>query len=101
MARPALLIEAELAEHLKDIPLWRHEGATIVREVAASDFAAAIGLVNAIAILAEKADHHPDLFVFGWNKLRITLSTHDQGGLTINDIKLAKAIDALSINTLA
>ncbi|MDZ4745916.1 MAG: 4a-hydroxytetrahydrobiopterin dehydratase [bacterium] len=101
MARPALLNEVELAQHLKDILLWRHEGATIVREIATSNFAAAIGLVNAIALLAEKADHHPDLFVFGWNKLRVTLSTHDQGGLTINDIKLAKEVDALSINTLA
>lgn len=101
MPRPQLLSEEERAEHLKDIPLWRHEGATIVREVATSDFAAAIGLVNAIAVLAEKADHHPDLFIFGWNKVRITLSTHDQGGLTINDFKLAKAIDALSFNTLA
>ena len=95
MARPTPLTEDELAEHLKDLPLWRRDGATLVREHATSDFAAAIGLVNAIALHAEKMDHHPDLLVHGWNKLKITLSTHDQGALTILDIRLAKSIDAL------
>lgn len=95
MARPLPLSEIELAEHLKDIPLWRLNGATLVRECATSDFAAAIGLVNAIALLAEKMDHHPDMLVYGWNKVRITLSTHDQGALTILDIQLAKQIDSL------
>jgi 4a-hydroxytetrahydrobiopterin dehydratase len=58
-------------------------------------------VVNAIALLAETMDHHPDLFVYGWNKLRITLSTHDQGGLTILDIQLAKKIDALQFSQLS
>jgi 4a-hydroxytetrahydrobiopterin dehydratase len=101
MARPSLLSEADLIEHLKDIPLWRRDGATVVREIQASNFAAAIGLVNAVALLAEAMDHHPDLFVYGWNKLRITLSTHDQGGLTILDIQLAKKIDALQFSQLS
>lgn len=101
MARPSLLTEDELAEHIKDIQLWRRDGATIVREIAASDFAAAVGVVNAIALLAEKADHHPDLLIYGWNKVRVTLSTHDQGGLTILDIRLAKQIDALAFSTIA
>jgi 4a-hydroxytetrahydrobiopterin dehydratase len=100
MARPPLLDEQELAEHLKDLTLWRRDGTTIVREVSCSDFAAAMGLVNAIALLAEKADHHPDLLIYGWNKVRVTLSTHDQGGLTILDVRLAKQIDALSIDTM-
>ncbi|MBK6291200.1 MAG: 4a-hydroxytetrahydrobiopterin dehydratase [Ignavibacteria bacterium] len=97
MARPAPLSEVELSEHLIDIPLWRLDGATLVREMPTSDFAAAIGLVNAIALLAEKMDHHPDILVYGWNKVRITVSTHDQGALTILDVRLAKQIDALRI----
>ncbi len=100
MARPKLLTDDELSEHLKDITLWRRDGATLVREIPCSDFAAAIGLVNAIAILAEKKDHHPDILVHGWNKLRITLSTHDQGGLTMLDIDLAKQIDTLNFDTV-
>lgn len=98
MARPAPLREEEVSEHLLDIPLWRLHGVTLVREMSTSDFASAVGLVNAIAILAEKMDHHPDILIYGWNKLRITLSTHDQGALTIFDIRLAKQIDNLKIS---
>jgi 4a-hydroxytetrahydrobiopterin dehydratase len=101
MARPALLTEEEILQHLPDVPLWRRSGATIVREFAASEFAAALGLVNAIGLLAERADHHPDLLIYGWNKVRVTLSTHDQGGLTVLDFRLAHQIDALSFNTVA
>ncbi|MCO6464997.1 MAG: 4a-hydroxytetrahydrobiopterin dehydratase [Bradyrhizobiaceae bacterium] len=101
MARPSTLTEQELVEHLKDIPLWRLDGATIVREIPTSSFAAAVGLFNAIAIIAEQADHHPDILVYGWNKLRVTLTTHDQGGLTILDIRLAKSIDALRFDTIS
>ena len=100
MARPDLLQEDELVEHLKDLPLWNRNGSTIVREVPCSDFAAAIGLINAIALLAEKMDHHPDLLLYGWNKVRITLSTHDVGGLTTLDVRLAKKIDALKLDVL-
>ena len=96
MSRPTPLTEEEITEHLKDIPLWRRDGATLVREMPTTDFAAAIGLVNTIALYAEKMDHHPDILVYGWNKVRVTVSTHDQGALTILDIKLAKQIDTVS-----
>lgn len=100
MPRPTPLGEHELNDHLADIPLWRLDGATLVREIPTSDFAAAIGLVNAVAVIAERMDHHPDILVFGWNKVRFTLSTHDQGGITILDIQLAKHIDELKFDTL-
>lgn len=100
MPRPTPLGEQELQDHLADLPLWRLEGATLVREIPTSDFAAAIGLVNAVAIIAERMDHHPDILVFGWNKVRFTLSTHDQGGITILDVQLAKRIDELKFNTV-
>jgi 4a-hydroxytetrahydrobiopterin dehydratase len=97
MARPTLLVESELQQHLVDIPLWRLDGATLVREVAAANFASAMGLINAVALLAEKMDHHPDMHLFGWNKVRFTLSTHDQGGITILDVQLAKQIDQIRL----
>jgi 4a-hydroxytetrahydrobiopterin dehydratase len=101
MARPTPLVESELLQHLIDIPLWRRDGATLVREVAAADFASAMGLINSVALLAEKMDHHPDVHLFGWNKVRFTLSTHDQGGITILDIRLAKQIDAVRFDVLS
>jgi 4a-hydroxytetrahydrobiopterin dehydratase len=74
---------------------WKHEGAAIVREYKLTDFAAAIALVNRVAELAERANHHPDILVHGWNRVRLTLSTHSAGGLTEADFALAGEIDGL------
>lgn len=95
MSRPKLLSEQEINELLKEVPFWNKENNTIVREIVASNFTAAIGIVNSIAIEAEVLDHHPDILIYGWNKIRITLSTHSEGGLTELDFKLAKKIDNL------
>lgn len=75
---------------------WRREGETIVRECKLADFAAAIAFVNRVAEVAERANHHPDILVHGWNRVRLELSTHSQGGLTEADFALAAEIDRLS-----
>jgi 4a-hydroxytetrahydrobiopterin dehydratase len=98
MQRPDLLTDNEIKNELSDSPEWKLESNTINREIVAPNFPAAIGLVNAIAILAEKADHHPDILIYGWNKIRISLSTHDKGGLTKLDFQLAKEIDNLNFS---
>jgi len=95
MARPPLLSEEELQTALAELPLWQREGEKLVREFAAPNFAAAVGLLNAIAVVAEAMDHHPDMLLYGWNKLRVMLSTHDRGGITALDIELAKRIEQL------
>ncbi len=74
---------------------WWREGATIVRDFEFDDFLAAIAFVNRIAEAAESANHHPDILVDGWNRVRVTLSTHSAGGLTDKDFDLARVIDAL------
>jgi 4a-hydroxytetrahydrobiopterin dehydratase len=74
---------------------WHREGDAIVRDVERSDFAGAIALVNRVAEVAEAANHHPDILVHGWNKVRLTLSTHSEGGLTQADLDLAGEIDAV------
>jgi 4a-hydroxytetrahydrobiopterin dehydratase len=75
---------------------WRREGEAIVRECKLADFAAAIAFVNRVAEVAERANHHPDILVHGWNRVRLELSTHSQGGLTEADFALAAEIDRLS-----
>jgi len=95
MSRPKLLSEEDINELLKEVPFWNRENNTLIREIVASNFTAAIGIINSIAIEAEVLDHHPDILVYGWNKIRITLSTHSEGGLTELDFKLAKKIDNL------
>lgn len=95
MPKAELANEIEIKEFLEYSPNWTRQGDSIIREITTANFPAATGVFNAIALLAEKADHHPDLLVYGWNKLRVTLSTHDAGGLTELDFSLAREIDNL------
>jgi len=92
-----VLADAEIEQRLTSVPDWGRgdDGASISREIELEDFAAAIALVNRVAGLAEEANHHPDMLVHGWNKVRLTLSTHSEGGLTEADFALASRIDAL------
>jgi 4a-hydroxytetrahydrobiopterin dehydratase len=74
---------------------WEHEGDEIVREWRFDDFADAIAFVNRVAEAAEEANHHPDIFVHGWNKVKLSLTNHSAGGLTRTDFEMAAAFDAL------
>ena len=90
------LSDTEIDARLAELGLaWRREGDALVGERECADFAAVIALVNEIAVAAELADHHPDLLIHGYRRLRITLSTHSAGGITARDFALATAIDAL------
>ena len=75
--------------------VWREEDSALVRDYEFKDFAAAMAFVNQVADAAEEANHHPDILVHGWNKVRLTLTTHSEGGLTDNDRKMASRIDEL------
>jgi 4a-hydroxytetrahydrobiopterin dehydratase len=93
----ATLTDAEVAQRLAAVPKWETgEGSAIACERTFKDFAAAIAFVNAVAELAEAANHHPDILLHGWNKVRLTLSTHSAGGLTEADFLLASEIDHLA-----
>jgi 4a-hydroxytetrahydrobiopterin dehydratase len=75
---------------------WQHDAAasTIRRDFKFADFPAAFGFMTQVALLAEKAGHHPE-WSNVYNKVTIVLTTHDAGGLTDKDVALAKAIDAV------
>ncbi len=90
-----LLAAQEIDERLGALEDWHRDGDEIVRDVECKDFAAAIALVNAVASVAEEANHHPDILVHGWNKLRLSLTNHSAGGLTQADFDLAATIDRL------
>jgi 4a-hydroxytetrahydrobiopterin dehydratase len=92
----ATLSDSEVQERLASVAGWeRADEQSIARELKFDDFAAAIAFVNRVAQAAEQANHHPDILVYGWNKVRLTLSTHSEGGLTAADFDLAARIDAL------
>lgn len=75
---------------------WRREGQTIAREWEFADFAQAMAFVNRVADVAETFNHHPDIHVHGWNKVRLELSTHSEGGLTQADFDMAARFDDLA-----
>jgi 4a-hydroxytetrahydrobiopterin dehydratase len=99
MAPP--LSDAEIEDRLAGAGEWRRSGpsdgghSAIKRDLKFDDFAAAMRFVDRVAELAEEANHHPDILVHGWNKVRLTLSTHSQGGLTDADFRLAQRIEGL------
>ena len=88
------LTPAQITTALPSVPEWRKKAANIVRIFQFKDFVAAIKFVNAVAKLAEKANHHPDIDI-RWNKVTLALSTHSEGGLTEKDFALAKKFDGL------
>ena len=91
------LDELERAEALKALPDWRYDGGrgAIVREFEFKDFVAAFSFMTGVALLAEKADHHPEWSnVYG--RVSILLTTHDAGGLTSRDAELARETSELA-----
>jgi 4a-hydroxytetrahydrobiopterin dehydratase len=90
-----LLRDDDIASRLEDSE-WQREGDEIAREFKFEDFATAMAFVNRVAETAEEANHHPDILVHGWNKVRLSLTNHAAGGLTEADFAMAAKIDALS-----
>jgi 4a-hydroxytetrahydrobiopterin dehydratase len=90
-----LLSDAQIAARL-DGSEWQREGEHIVRDWKFNDFKEAIAFVNRVAEKAEEANHHPDIMVHGWNKVRLSVTNHAAGGLTGADFELAKTVDALA-----
>jgi 4a-hydroxytetrahydrobiopterin dehydratase len=89
-----LLSDQEISDRLRDSD-WELDGDEIVRDQKFKDFAEAIAFVNGVAEAAEEANHHPDIFVHGWNNVRLSLTNHAAGGLTAVDFEMAAKFDAL------
>ncbi len=92
--RPGKLSESEIEEKLKLLPDWKLQGNTIQRDFKFKDFVMAFGFMTRVALEAEKINHHPE-WKNVYNSVSITLHTHDAGGLTELDFKLAATINKL------
>ncbi|MGD0648788.1 MAG: 4a-hydroxytetrahydrobiopterin dehydratase [Acidobacteriaceae bacterium] len=90
-----ILDPSQLQTSLASLPEWKLERGELVRTLTFSDFLQAMKFVNHVADLADKAGHHPDIDI-RYNKVRLALVTHDAGGITQNDISLARDIDKKS-----
>jgi 4a-hydroxytetrahydrobiopterin dehydratase len=88
------LDETARAALATELPDWTQDGTHLKRTLKFKDFSAAWGFMNRVALLAETQDHHPEWFNV-YNRVDIALTTHDAGGLSARDVRLARAIDAL------
>ncbi|HEU4821191.1 MAG TPA: 4a-hydroxytetrahydrobiopterin dehydratase [Qipengyuania sp.] len=90
------LTHEERETWLAALPNWTpaREGDALERKFAFADFSEAFAFMARVALLAEKRDHHPEWFNV-YNRVEITLTTHDAGGLSLRDVEMAEAIDAL------
>jgi 4a-hydroxytetrahydrobiopterin dehydratase len=91
----ALLSDSEIEERLAGLDGWSREGDAITKTFENGDFVGSVKFVDKLVEPAEEMGHHPDLEI-SWDKVKVTITTHSQGGLTENDFELAKKIDALA-----
>lgn len=89
----ALLTEKEVQQELKALHGWEWEGDAIQKQYSFGSFAEAMKFANRVASVAEEQNHHPDILI-SYSKVTLTTSSHDVGGLTSRDFRLAKAVDA-------
>ncbi len=89
----ALLNKEEISKKLYTLTDWVQDGNQIAKQFQFKDFAGALQFVNKVGAAAESMDHHPDIFIHSWNKVKITVSTHSEGGITIKDFQLAEKIE--------
>jgi 4a-hydroxytetrahydrobiopterin dehydratase len=89
----ARLSETEVRDRLKALSAWTLKGNAIEKTYTFGDFTKSMEFVNRVAALAERADHHPDILI-QYDRVTLTLSSHDSGGLTARDFRLAEQIDA-------
>ena len=92
--RPVLQ-SSELTQRLTALPGWEHAGNQLTKTFRFANYYETMAFVNAVAYVAHRQDHHPDLTV-SYNRLVVTYSTHDAGGVTLNDCICAAKVEALA-----
>jgi len=87
------LNQDQINSNLSKIASWTFENVSISKQFQFKDFIEALSFVTSVGIESEKMDHHPDILMYAWNKVKITISTHSAGGLTEKDFSLAQKIE--------
>lgn len=93
----AVLSDNQIKEKLISIPEWSFESNqnNIAKEFQFKNFMETLDFVNKVGSFAEEMNHHPDIFMHSWNKVKITISTHSEGGVTEKDFQLAEKIESI------
>ena len=90
-----ILSKKEINDSIKELKEWNFTDNQIGKEFKFKDFKAALDFINRIGKAADEMDHHPDILLHSWNKVKITVSTHSAGGVTAKDFHLAEKIESL------
>jgi 4a-hydroxytetrahydrobiopterin dehydratase len=90
----ALLSDQEIEDRLGSLDGWSREGDTITKTFSNDDFVGSVRFVDSLVEPAEGMGHHPDLEL-SWEKVKVTITNHEEGGITAKDFELAEKIDAL------
>lgn len=88
----ALLTQQEIDGFLRANPKWKLKDGELIREWTFNDFNLAIAFVNRVAAMADAANHHPDIDI-RYNRVRLSLTSHDAGGVTSRDLKIAETLN--------
>lgn len=91
---PALLSDGEVRRRLRELDGWKLRGSFLVKTFEFGSFIQGIRFLNRVAKVAEEQEHHPDIRV-RYTQVELAIQTHDEGGLTVLDFELARAIDWL------
>lgn len=92
----AVLNQNEITAWLSKVKNWKFADNKISKQFELKDFKSALSFVNKVGAEAESMDHHPDILMHSWNKVRISVNTHSEGGVTEKDFKLAEKIEAIN-----
>lgn len=88
--------DEQVRNNLANVPGWELVEDKISKEFELKDFKSALNFVNRVGNEAEAMDHHPDILMHSWNKVRISVNTHTEGGITEKDFKLAGRIEGVA-----
>ena len=86
----------KVSAEIEKLGNWQLRGKTISRHFMFDDFAQTLRFVNRVGKLAEAANHHPDITIYNYNRVKLALTTHDEGGLTAKDFRLAAKINKIA-----
>lgn len=96
MAKPAKLSPSKIEQNLAKLSGWKRDRNALTKEFTLSSFTGAAKFIAKIAPIANRMDHHPDLQLHRYKRVKILLTTHDAGGITQKDFELAARIDTLA-----
>jgi 4a-hydroxytetrahydrobiopterin dehydratase len=91
----SLLTNTEIEEQIRDLEGWKIEGEKLVKEYQFIDFYNALSFVVKLGVEAEKLNHHPEILIHSYNKVKITTTTHEEGGITELDTRLADRLERI------